>query len=73
MKIQESVVFPRPQCDFMVKALWGSYGGRLGCSGVPMGVDWGALGVLWESIGVLWGPYGGRLGCSGVIWGPCGG
>ena len=38
-------------------------GGRLGCSGDPVGVDWGALGALWESTGVLWGAYGGRLGC----------
>ncbi len=56
-----------------VGVLWGPYGGRLGCSGAPMGVDWGALGPLWGSPGVLWGSYGGRLGCSGapmgVDWG----
>ena len=34
-----------------------------------MGVDWGALGPLWESTGVLWGLYGGPLGRSGVSMG----
>ena len=53
----------------------GPYGGRLGCSGAPKGFDWGALGPLWGSIGVLWGPYEGRPGCSGASVGStvCGG
>ena len=59
-----------------VGVLWGPYGGRLGCSGAPMGVAWGALGPLWGSIGVPLGPYGGRLGCSKapveVDWGALG-
>ena len=50
-------------------ALWGPFG-------APMGVDWGALGALRGSTGVLWGPCGGRPGCSGapmgVDWGALG-
>ncbi len=50
-----------------VSSIWAPDGGRLGCSGASIGVDWGAQ---------LRGLYGGRLGCSGasmgVDWGAVG-
>ena len=43
-------------------------GGRLGRSGDPLGIDWGALGEYWESTETLWAPTGAlweRLGRAG--------
>ena len=55
----------------------GPYGGRLGCFGASLRVDWDALGARWRLIELLWDLIGGRSGCSGdsvgVDWAALGG
>ena len=59
-----------------VELLWGLVGGRLGCSGASLGVDWGALGLAGgrlscsgTSLGVDWVALGTLWGSTGLLWG----
>ncbi len=56
-----------------LRALCGPTGDRMGRSGGPLAVAWGALRTHWGSTEALWGPNGSRLGRSGdplgIEWG----